>query len=77
MADKRTEEKGDGKNPLLEESQGPDRKGKYLVLGARRQGGQMAVIGFETELATAVAQQSILTKTGWACVEIYTRVDKA
>jgi hypothetical protein len=62
--------------PLLEESQGPERKGKFLVMGARREGGQLAYVDFLETQTEADATGRALTKTGWATVEVYTRVSE-
>ena len=63
----------DKKNPLLEESQGPARGGKFLILASRREGGQMAVIDFSDTQANADAAAKLLIKTGFRTVEVYTR----
>jgi len=62
-----------GKPPLLEESQGPARRDKHLLMGARRDGGQLTYIDFAEDSIRADAAASALVKTGWAVVEVYTR----
>ena len=62
------------KNPLLEESQGAERAAKFLILGARREGGQMAVVDFADTQGVADSVGAALTKTGWSTVEVYRRV---
>jgi len=61
------------KNPLLEESQIAGRKDKFLILGSRREGGQMGVVAFANSLVEGDAGAKALVTTGWATVEVYTR----
>lgn len=68
MADDKTP-----KNPLLEESQGAERKSKFLILAARREGGQMAVIDFADSQTAADSNAKLLVKTGFKTAEVYTR----
>jgi hypothetical protein len=76
MAKTETGDKPAEKAPLLEESQGPERKGKFLVMGSRREGGQLAYVDFLDTQTEADATGRALTKTGWATVEVYTRVSE-
>lgn len=64
---------GTGFNPLLEESKIAERKDKFLILGSRREGGQMGVVAFANTLIEADAGAKALVTTGWATVEVYTR----
>lgn len=74
MADTKQTGAAENKAPLLEESQGPKRKDKFLVMGSRREGGQLGYVDFLDSQAEADATGRALTKTGWATVEVYTRV---
>lgn len=70
---KESKETTAAKPPLLEESQGPARVGKFLLMGARRDGGQLAYVDFLDNQVEADAAAKMLTKTGWSTVEVYTR----
>ncbi len=56
------------------EADAKQRDGKFLVMGSRRDGGQLAPIHFYPDEAQATTAAEILTTTGFAAVEIYTRV---
>jgi hypothetical protein len=58
----------------LKESNGKAREGKYLVMGARREGGQLAPVMFRSTPEQAQAAAEALTTTGFALAEVYTRV---
>lgn len=58
----------------LDEGNGKAREGKYLVMGARREGGQLAPVMFRATPDQAQAAAEALTTTGFALAEVYTRV---
>lgn len=51
-----------------------DRKGKFLLLGTRRAGGNMAPVTFRDTLGEAESAALALQDTGWHAIEVYTRV---
>jgi len=59
--------------PILEP---PLRKGKFLLMGARREGGQLGFVTVEETPELADAAAGALVRTGWACVEVYTRMSE-
>lgn len=62
------------KTDLLDESNGKERASKFLVLGARRDGGQMAPIAWYDDAGKAAVAADVLVTTGFKTVEVYTRV---
>lgn len=67
-------DKATEKLALLDESKAKEREGKFLVMGARREGGTLAPVMFCPDQGTADAGGAALASTGWANVEVYTRV---
>jgi hypothetical protein len=63
---------------LLEASHGEQRKGKHLVMGARRAGGQLVPVLCKDTQAEAEAVAEGLLAAGFHTIEVYVRVaDKA
>lgn len=48
-----------------------NRAPKFMLLGTRREGGQMAPVTFKDTEVEANAAADTLTSTGWSTVEIY------
>jgi hypothetical protein len=67
-------DKTKGKDSLLEESQISERDGKFMVMGSRREGGQMTPVKFVVAEEAANTYAEALVETGWATAEVYTRV---
>lgn len=61
--------------PELQEDRADDRKGKFLVMGARRAKGQLAPVMFAESAAEAQSAAGALRTTGFTTVEVYTRVE--
>jgi hypothetical protein len=57
----------------LQEGNGKAREGKCLVMGSRREGGQLQPVKFLDSQGAADTYAEALTETGWAAVEVYTR----
>lgn len=58
---------------LLKESSNRDQK--FMLLGTRREGGQMAPVLFAGDRAAADAARAALKTTGWFRVEIWTKTE--
>jgi hypothetical protein len=61
---------------MLEEQRTEARAEKFLIMAARRTGGQLQPIMFVPTMQQAEAVQEALTIAGYATVEIYRRVDE-
>jgi hypothetical protein len=59
----------------LQEDRADDRKGQFLVMGARREKGQLAPVMFVGSAPAAQAAADALRTTGFTTVEVYTRVE--
>lgn len=57
----------------LQEDKPEAREGQHLVMGSRREGGQLQPVKFIKDQAAADTYAEALTETGWATVEVYTR----